>query len=87
MRTKIQECNGQFAAVRFTADNEAEEKILALFKRNQINDSIQLTVTDWVEKALRREVGAEFAVLELVEVRNNIYFIFKVERITSLGGY
>lgn len=87
MRTKIKDCNGDYALVHFLPDSEQEQSTLSTFKNYRADVSIELTVLSWVEKALLNEGYGKHSVVSFERVKNNLYYIFKVQKISSLGGY
>ena len=87
MKTKIKEYNGGGVAVQFFPDSEQDRNILSTFKNGQANDDIELTITYWVEQALLKEGLGEHSVLGFEGIQNNVYYIFKVRKIGSIGGH
>jgi hypothetical protein len=87
MRSRLKECNGHYAMMEFHADTEQEQRILTAFKNNTAPDAVQLTITSLVERSLLKAGYGECAVVGFEEVQNNIYYIFKIQQINSIGGY
>jgi len=85
MRTKIDEFNGSYVSIHFFPDSEHEQKALSAFKNNQANNSIELAVTEWVEKAILSEGLGQHSVTGFNGVQNNVYYIFKVQKTSGLG--
>jgi hypothetical protein len=73
--------------MEFHADSEQEQRILTAFKNNRASDAVQLTIISQVEKSLLKEGYGECAVLGFEGIQNNIYYIFKIQKINSIGGY
>ena len=87
MKTKIKEYNGSGVAVQFLPKSEQDKNILSAFKSGKANNDIELTITYWVEQALLKEGYGEPSVLEFQRTQNNTYYIFKVQKIGSIGGH
>ncbi|MEM6526525.1 MAG: hypothetical protein AAGF85_07510 [Bacteroidota bacterium] len=87
MRAKIKEYNGGYAVVHFFPDSEQEQKALSAFKNNNANDSIELAVIRWAEKAILDEGLGKHSVVGFEGVQNNLYYIFKVQKEGSIGGF
>ena len=87
MKTKIKEYNGSGVVVQFLPESDQDRNTLSAFKNGQTNDDIELTITYWVEQAILKEGLGEHSVLEFQRTQNNVYYIFKVRKIGSIGGY
>jgi hypothetical protein len=85
MRTKIDEFNGPHVSIQFFPASEAEQKALSAFKNNHANDSIELSIIRWVEKAITSQGLGQHAVTGFNGMQNNLYYIFSVQRTSGLG--
>lgn len=85
MRTVVKEFNGDYVAVQFFPSTDQDKNILKAFRNN--NEDVQLTVIRWVEDALVNEASGQYKVVNFHDIQNNVYYIFKVQRVGSLGSY
>lgn len=87
MRTGIDRLQGQYSWVRFYPESQQEKDLLTALRDGRADDTVEINVITWVEQALRREGYGNHSVVSFEHVQNNLYYVFRVQRTGSLGGW
>jgi hypothetical protein len=89
MRTGIDRLQGLYAWARFYPESQQEKDLLTALSLSygRVDDTVEMNAFTWVEQALRREGYGSYSVVSFELVLNNLYYVFRVQRIGSLGGW